>query len=88
MNAVNRKKVALVVGSFAALMHVIWSTLVAFGWAQSYLDFVSGLHFIQSQHVVLPFNIATAVELVVLALIIGYIVGFILATIWNHFHRD
>ncbi|OGZ03720.1 MAG: hypothetical protein A2648_02075 [Candidatus Lloydbacteria bacterium RIFCSPHIGHO2_01_FULL_41_20] len=88
MNALNRRKVALVVGSFAAFVHIIWSTLVALNWGQPILNFVFGMHFIRNPYVVSPFSLITAIELVLLALIIGYIVGFVLSTIWNHFHRN
>ncbi len=87
MNTLNRNKVGLIVGSFAALVHVIWSTLVALQWAQPFQDFIFGIHFIVNPNLVLPFDLVTAIELIVLASIVGYVVGFVLATIWNHFHR-
>lgn len=87
MNTLNRGKVALVFGSFAVLMHVIWSTLVALNWAQPFQDFMFRMHFVVNPNLVLPFDLVTAIELVVLTGIIGYIVGFVLATIWNQINQ-
>ncbi|MEK7581942.1 MAG: hypothetical protein AAB488_01270 [Patescibacteria group bacterium] len=87
MNTLNRNKVGLIVASFVALVHIIWSALVALEWAQPLQDFMLEMHFLVNPYLVLPFDWVTAIELIVLASIAGYIVGFVLATIWNHFHR-
>ena len=87
MNKLNRNKVGLVLGSFAALMHVIWSVLVALNWAQPFQDFVFEMHFLINPNLVLPFDWATSIELVALASIVGYAVGFVFSTVWNHFNK-
>lgn len=88
MQTLNQKRVALVFGSFVAITHLVWSVIVGFGWAESFLDFIFGMHFIVSPHIVLDFNLATAVGLIVLAFAVAYVVGYIFATIWNHFHKE
>lgn len=88
MQTLNRNKVALVLGSFAAIVHLVWAAIVWLGWGQSFLDFVFRMHFIFNPHIVSDFDLATAVGLIVLAFAMAYIVGFALATIWNHFHRE
>ncbi|MEK7131849.1 MAG: hypothetical protein AAB797_03945 [Patescibacteria group bacterium] len=83
MNTVNAHKTGLVLGAFTGLLHLAWSLLVAIGWAQPLVDFISNLHFIQSPHTITPFQLLTALELVVVASMVGYIFGLVLAKIWN-----
>ncbi len=87
MNKAHPRKVGVVVGSLLALVHLIWSLLVATGNAKAYLDFVFGLHFINLKYTINPFDLGTAVTLVIVAGVIGYVIGYILALIWNKVHR-
>lgn len=83
----NEQKTALTLGTFAGVMHAVWSLLVALGLAQTLLDWVYWLHFLQNPFKVRQFDIATAAMLVVIASIVGYIVGLVFATIWNYLHK-
>ena len=67
----------------AGVVHVVWSILVALNWAQPLMDFVTGLHFVQTTNMVMPFDIVTAIELIILASLVGYVLGFVFANIWN-----
>ena len=80
-------KVGLVVGLFVALIHALWSAFVAVGYAQGFLDFIYGMHFLQNPFIVQPFNLTIAVGLVIVTLIIGYISGAIYAWLWNKLHK-
>ena len=64
-------------------IHLVWSLTVSMGLAQRYLDFIFGLHFISMPVTILAFSWVGALELVVLTAIIGYVMGAILAYIWN-----
>lgn len=86
-NKISPNKVGLVLGVFAGGMHAVWSVLVALGWAQVYVNFVARLHFIESPFSFRDFDIATAILLVVVTSLIGYVVGNILAWIWNYLQR-
>jgi len=83
----NVKKVGLTVGVFAGVMHLVWSVLIALGWAQGYLDFVLGMHSLSNPYVVDSFDIGRAVGLIVLTCVLGYIVGSIFAAIFNKLHK-
>lgn len=83
MRKVKESKAALIFGTFAAVMHVFWSVLVFLGLAQQYLNFISGLHFLNNPYKVLPFNLSTAVMLVAVTFVIGYLIGWVFAKIWN-----
>ena len=83
----NVKKVSLTVGAFAGLLHLVWSIMIAFGWAQAYMDFVLGMHSLSNPYVVSSFSLGRSVGLIVLTSIVGYVVGAIFATIFNKFHK-
>lgn len=76
-------KVGLVFGALWALIHVAWSALVALGWAQSSLDFMFKLHMVKSVFTVSDFSLFNAGILVVITAVIGYVVGSVLAFLWN-----
>lgn len=83
----NPEKTALVVGLFTGGMHLVWSLMVAFGFAQMYLDFILGLHFLSIPVTVNPFNIVKALTLVVITGAIGYVGGWLFAMLWNKMHK-
>jgi len=83
--AINKSKLALVLGSFVALLHLIWSFFVAVfpGALQSYLNWVFKIHFLTPVYTITSFNFGNAILLVILTFIVGYIFGWLFATIWN-----
>ena len=80
---IGKNKLGLVVGGFTGLCHLVWSLLVAFGVAQALTDFVFRLHFIHPPWVIAPFRADLAVALIAITSIIGYVMGWVLAAIWN-----
>lgn len=87
MEAVSPNKTGLVFGLLFGAWHALWAALVAFGWAQSLLDFVLYLHFIKPIYVIADFKIGVALGLVALTSAIGYVIGLIAASVWNAIHR-
>jgi hypothetical protein len=83
----SQQKVAVAFGSIAALVHTVWSIVVLVGFGQTWVQFVTSMHFISIPVTVLPFDALTAVELIALAGIIGSILGYAFATIWNWAHK-
>ena len=77
------KKFALALGSFAALAHLVWSIIVASGFAQSLVNWVMVLHMMNMVVTVGTFNLVTAAELVIVTFIVGYAVGYVFALVWN-----
>ncbi len=78
---------AMVFGVFMAFVHVVWMLMVFFGLAQWYLNWILGLHLITNPFVVMPFNIMTAVWLIIFTFVVGYVGGWIFANIWNGLHK-
>lgn len=73
---------AVVVGGW----HVVWSLLVLLGWGQSLVNFSLWAHMMQAPVVIGPFEAGAAATVIVIASIIGYAVGYILAAVWNRVH--
>ena len=83
----NKNKVALVLGSFAGLFHIVWGLLIAFGLAQGLLDFIYNLHSLNNPFTVMPFDLMRTIGLVVMTFIVGYVVGYVFAMLWYKIHR-
>lgn len=83
----NEKKLGLILGSFFGLMHLLWSILIALGFAQSFLNFVFNMHSLNNPYMVMPFDLMRSIGLIIITSVVGYIVGNILAMIWNKFHK-
>jgi len=86
-NIMNRHKVGLTLGVFAGLMHLIWEVLIYTGNAQRLMDFKLGMHSLNNPFIVGAFDMTTAVLMVLLAVVGGYVVGSVFATIFNKIHR-
>ena len=85
MSKVSEKQVALTLGSFAALVHLVWSIFIAAGIGQALVDWIIGLHMVSFQFTVGAFNLVTAITLIVVTFVLGSLIGYVLATIWNKF---
>jgi hypothetical protein len=70
-----------------ALFHTVWAVLVAIGVAQALLDFVYSIHFLSNPFVIGDFNLTTAVILVVVTGIVGYVSGWVFAFLWSYLHK-
>ena len=88
MNQVNANKIGLVFGGFFGLAHLVWSVLLALGWAGPLLDFVLRMHSMQLPFVLTPFSWSRSLGLIVLTSLVGYVDGWILGTIWNKVHKS
>lgn len=79
-------KTGLVFGIFFAGIHIIWSALVLAGWAQPVVNFVFWAHMVNPSPVVMTFDITAATTLVAITAVLGYVVGRIVAIVWNKIH--
>lgn len=84
---VNPLKVGLVFALFLALWHAFWAALVATGMAQTLLDFIFWIHFINPPYHVDAFDPGRAGILIGITAAIGMIGGSIAALLWNVLHR-
>ncbi len=84
---INKHKVGLTVGGFVGFVHVLWSVLVALKLAQPLSDFIVGLHFVDMPRTIGAFQLGTAIGLIIVASIVGYVAGFVFSAIWNLVHK-
>lgn len=87
MNHLNPHKTGLAVGKLLGGLHIIWSILVALNWAQALVNFSMWAHMVNVPIVVEPFSLAAAVTVIIIATIIGYVIGNAFARISNWLHR-
>ena len=84
---INSHRLGMVVGVVAGILHLGWSVLVGAGVAQPIMDFVLGLHFLGPVHSVGEFNVGTAVVLILMASVVGYVVGWVIGAVWNRVYK-
>lgn len=83
MKKVSGHQAGLAFGAFFGLAHAVWALVVSLGFAQPWLDFMLGLHFLENPFVVSAFDLQKAAILVMVTAIIGYGAGFVFAKVWN-----
>lgn len=83
----NQNKAGLAVGGFFAFWHLVWVLFVGAGVAQSWTTWYFQLHFLDNPFVFLPFNLMTAIWLIIITGVIGYVLGWIFACCWNWAHK-
>lgn len=76
-------KVAMAVGLFVASLHALWAVVVALGLAETYMNWIFPLHFIDNLYTVLPFTLMNAVLLVVTTFVAGYFVTWMFMGFWK-----
>jgi len=83
----NQNKAGLAFGTLVGLAHVLWSILIAFGWAVPFLNFVFWMHSVKNPLVFLPFSFGKSIVLIAITFCVGYVIGYVFSTIWNKFHK-
>ncbi len=86
MNHLNPVRTGLALGAIISGLHILWSLVVLVGLGQAWVDFVTWAHMIHASYVVGQFDIGAALTVIILAAIIGFVVGFAFATVWNRIH--
>lgn len=81
--SLNANRIGLTLGIFIALLHAIWALLVGVGVGQEVLDWIFPMHFLSSIYTIIQFNVLTAIILIVMAFLAGYVMGYIFALIYN-----
>ena len=81
-------RTGLILGLFLALFHAGWALLVALGWAQGLMNFVFWAHFIAPPYRVEPFEGARAAMLMGFVFVVGTIMGWAAALLWNGLARS
>lgn len=75
--------VGLAVGPFLALWHAVWAMLVWTGAAQPFVDFIFRLHMIMPPWKIAAFQLSTALMLIGVTGLLGYLAGWAFGYVWN-----
>ena len=87
----SKNKLGLVLGSFLAFLHLVWSILVATipRTMESFINWDLKIHHINGTFtVVTPFVLMNAITVIVLAFVVGYVFGCLLAGLFNQVHQS
>ena len=87
MQHIHPSRAGLVLALIAGGLNSMWSLIVAMGWGQALINFIFWVHFIKPVHEIEPFNIGTALLLVLVATCIGFAVGNGFAMLWNKLYK-
>ncbi len=87
MAHLNPRTTALVFGVFVGGLHLVWSVLVALGWSAALVSFALWAHMVSMPFTAEPFDLAAATALVVVTTLVGYVVGYAFALVWNRAQR-
>ncbi len=86
MEKLSTTMTGLVIGAMMGGMHLFWSFLVAAGWGQPIMNFIFWMYFIKPIDLVEPFESTRAISLVIATSIIGFVLGWAAARLWNRLH--
>ncbi len=76
-------KIAAAVGLFIASLHALWAIVVALGLGQTFMDWIFPLHLIDNLYTVMAFNFWTAVLLIVVTFVAGYVATLLFMCFWK-----
>jgi len=85
---INKNRAGLVGGILAAVIHAVWALVVVLGIAQIFLDWIFPLHFLNSVYSITSFSIVSALLLVVMGFVGGYVSGWLFAAVVNLVYKE
>lgn len=80
-------KTAMVFGVFLGAFHLAWSLLVFLSLAQPLLNFIFWAHMISNPYQITGFTLIQSATLIVVTSGVGYVAGWVFASIWNMMHK-
>jgi hypothetical protein len=87
MVKIDKNKLGITLAVFFGALHALWALAVAVNVGQKFLDFIFPMHFLSNVYSVMTFSIATALMLVVMATVCGYVMGWLFAALWNYIEK-
>jgi len=83
MRKLNDNTIAMIFGLLLGGWHLIWSILILIGLAQPFLNFIFWIHMLSVPVTVKAFTITQSLILILVTFVIGYVVGWAFAFLWN-----
>jgi len=74
-----KNQIGLVCGLFLAIGHAAWSLVVAIipGTTQQFINWFLSIHRVTTPVMILPFDLTSAITLLIFTFIVGFIFGWI-----------
>ena len=88
MNRIRPQYFGFAFAGFLGAWHALWAVLVWVGAAQWLLDFIFRLHMITPPYHVTAFSPLTAIALVLITAVVGYVSGWFIGVLWNQLSRE
>lgn len=73
----SRIYLAIIFGSILATIHLLWLIIVYLNYGKTVLDFLFGIHMLNSPYTIQEFNYNYALTLIVVSFLFGSILGYI-----------
>ena len=83
----NTNKMGSVLGVFFGFWALVWEIVLFLGFGQNLLDWKLGLLSVNDPFTVASFSFVSAIELIVLFIIGGYILGAVYAIIYKKIYK-
>jgi hypothetical protein len=85
MTNLSKNHTGFAVAKIFALAHLIWAILIATmpGTMQSCINWIFRIHGIEPVWKIIPITWIDGILLVIITFIMGYIIGWVFAAIWN-----
>jgi hypothetical protein len=76
-------RLGLTLGLFFGLVHLLWTLLVWVGWAQGLVNWKMAMHGVGMSFQVMSLSPLRGIVLIILAGVVGYVVGAVLGFIYE-----
>lgn len=83
----NKNSAGMSLGLFMVAVHAVWAIIVWMGSAQKFWSWMMSLHFMKMNVSTTAFDLGTAVMLLVVTFVGGYLFGWVFAWIWNKYRK-
>lgn len=83
----NENKVALATALILSGLHLVWAILILFGVAQMLTDFIFWMHMLKPVWIITGFSITQTLILLATTFVMGYVIGWAFAWVWNKLHK-
>ena len=84
------KKLGLSLGLFVALLHIVWLLAIAITptGMQKYINWILALHQVNIPVTIKPFDLSSAITLVIFTFAVGYLIGWVFANITIYVNKN
>jgi hypothetical protein len=79
----NKHQLGMTFGIVTASLHIIWVIAILTGVADWFMEWALSVHFVEFPYTIIDPTVTGTVALVALTFVGGYIIGWLLACVWN-----